>query len=458
MSRDFAANEQFLDTATQLESVFSGGCKGDAPLGVGTEHEKFGFDATTLLPLAYEGDNGIGEVLQRLVDRHGYTPSYDGANILALEKDGGAVTLEPGGQFELSGRITRSIFETRDELRTHFRDLHDVTSDMGHLWSLLSLHPFVDLDQVPWMPKSRYGVMRNYLPKVASRPEWMMKMTCTVQANFDYRTEADAMAMLRVAYAISPLITALFAASPFRLGAPTGMRSTRMWVWEDTDPARTGVPSFVFDEQVGFGDWVQWLLDVPMFFIRREGQYVDFAGQSFRRFLAEGIAGHRPTVGDWELHLSTAFPDVRIKSYIETRTADAGPPWMLLALPALWKGILYDNTARDEALALSRTTTAAEARTFAALAARDGLDGTWAGHSVRRLATQLVEIAGRGLDRQAGVGPSERSFLAPLLDEDGDAIAPEETLRSVWQATDGDPNAILGLWELEGALRWFDEQ
>jgi glutamate--cysteine ligase len=443
MSRDQAANDYPLTDRAQLRAFFEQGSKGNAPRGVGTEHEKFGFDSKTLQSLAYEGPNGIGVLLKTMAERFGYTPAFDGPNILALERNGAAVTLEPGGQLELSGRITRNIFETREELALHFDEVRAIGDELGQTWSLMSLNPWDHLDAVPWMPKSRYQVMRAYMPTRGRLAHWMMKMTCTVQANFDYRDEDDAMQMLALASRVGPVITALFANSPYRL-SKRGWASERMRIWQETDPDRCGVPDFFVQEGASFDDYVEWLLDVPMFFVVRDGKYVDMAGHSFRKFMAEGHNGLTATEGDWELHISTVFPDVRMKRYIEVRTADAGDLDHLLALPAIWKGLFYDDDARQYATELVEVHNAADARAFSLEASERGLDGKWRGRAIGEIASDLIDIASAGLDRQAVPGTlSERVFLDAIRAPNGRPLDPSNRMVRLWARHDGDRRAII---------------
>lgn len=451
MSRDQLHDETPLRSFDDLTRYFAGGSKGEALLGVGTEHEKFGFDKATLNPVPFEGEQGIEALLRELANRFGWTRVFDGEALVGLEKNGAAITLEPGGQLELSGRIVRRIEETEAELRSHLSEVAEGGARLGQRWSLFGMHPWHDTADIGWVPKSRYGVMRDYMAKQGRLAHWMMKMTCTVQANFDYRNEADAMEMLRLASTVNPLVTALFACSPYKLGAPTGEVSNRMAVWQETDPRRCGTPPALFRQEATFADYAEWLLDVPMFFVRRDGQYIDWTGRSFRKHLA-GEYELPPTIGDWELHLSTAFPDVRMKRYIETRTADCAPlPW-LLALPALWKGLFYDANARRHAFALLPDATAESTAELARIARTEGLSGTFRGQSLRDLATNLVAIASDGLDLQTDDRPSEARFLAPLLGPGGEACAPADRLEAIWNATNGDREAVTAAFSIE---RWL---
>lgn len=454
MSRDADHDATPIESFEQLRTAFEAGAKGpDAQLGVGTEHEKFGFDAQTLAPLPYEGAGGIGALLAGLADRFGWHPVEDAGHVVALERDGGAITLEPGGQFELSGRVTRTVQETRDELNTHLREVAELGAELGQRWSFMALNPWDTLDDVPWMPKSRYRVMRDYLPSRGALAHWMMKMTCTVQANFDYRDEADAFDIIRTCAAISPITTALFANSPIRRGQLSGWASTRMMIWEQTDPDRTGIPGFFLDEGATFDDWVTYMLDVPMFFVRRGTAYVNVAGTPFRQFLDEGVEGTPATLGDWELHLSSAFPDVRLKRYIELRNGDASMPAWLLAFPALYRGLLYDADARDAARSLLPLDGVAELRGIARESAERGLDAHHRGDTLRDYAGELVRIAAAGLSRLAADdGTDDSGFLDVLTDDAGVARAPGELFAEAWDEVDGDRAAILDRFGLAAGL------
>ncbi len=455
MSRDQPENLRPIEDYAELRELFAAACKGpDARLGVGTEHEKFGFLLADGRPVPYEGEHGIGCLLNRIADNHGWNRIEDRGQLMALEKDGAAITLEPGGQLELSGRVTKTVHETADELYAHLREVAVEGRTLGQVWTHLALNPWDDLDETPWMPKSRYQVMRRYLPTRGSLAHWMMKMTSTVQANFDFRDEADAMEIIRLSTTVAPLATAMFAFSPIRLGRPTGMHSFRMKVWEHTDPDRCGIPDFFLDPSASFDDYVNYLLDMPMFFVVRDGQYVDVSGRPFRALLEGKVDGLTARWGDWELHQSTAFPDTRLKQYIELRTCDAGPPGRLLAMPALFKGLFYDAQARREAFGLLPTLDGPAARELSAVAANAGIDGEWNGVLLREAATELVAIAGRSLDRQAARDghQTERVFLDALLDDNGQAVSGVARLQADWASCGQDRVAFAERWAIERFL------
>ncbi len=450
MSRDLDNDLTPLRSEADLREFFvSAGTHPDRR-GVGTEHEKIGFNTTTLGAISFDGDNGIAALLRGMATRFEWKPQYDEGHIVALERDGAAITLEPGGQFELSGRITQTIHETAHELNTHLYEVHVIAEELGQLWTFFGLNPWLELDDVPWMPKSRYKIMRRYLPSRGKQSDWMMKMTATVQANFDYVDERDAMEILRIGAQLGPICTALFASSPFKQGTHGSGFSTRMEVWEHTDPDRCGTPAFMLRPDATFDDYIGYMVDMPMFFIRRDGKYIDLAGVPFRDLL-EGRTDYEATWGDWELHLSTAFPTVRMKRYIEMRSADCGPTSHILAYAALWKGILYDREARAEASQLFPITTTDEALSLGRVARIDGLDGVWQGTSLRESARRLIDIATHGLDRQADGIPSEAVYLEALTDERGRPTSPAECLADVWREHAGDKRRILA--ELGGIGR-----
>jgi glutamate--cysteine ligase len=426
MSRDHDIDLAPLRDAAQLAEYFAAGAKPEAERGIGTEHEKFGFDRASGRPLPFDGAKGIEALLLRLADQGGGSPILDAGRCIGVQLDGATVTLEPGGQLELSGRVTRTAVETRDEIRDHLRDVQRIGAELDQRWCFFGMTPWAGLDDVPWMPKSRYRVMRPYLERQGSDAHWMMKMTCTVQANLDFRSERDAMAMLGLVARLNPLVTAIWAASPSRQGVQRGMVSERMEVWQHTDPQRCGTPAFMLDDEAGFERYVEWLLDIPMFFIRRDGAYVDWSGRSFRTHLRGGY-GVTPVLGDWELHLSTAFPDVRLKRFIETRTADCGPPPMLWALTAFWRGILYDDGARDRARSIVDVESPARLAALALESRGLGLAGTHDGRRIRDLATEVIEVARRGLASQPG-GTADAALLDALLDHRGEATSPAERL------------------------------
>src|SRR5579862_8784685 len=335
----------------QLVEYLASGCKPAQEWRIGTEHEKFVFRRDDLRPVAYDGDKGIRALLEGL-RRFGWQPVLDGENIVGLEESGGAISLEPGGQFELSGAPLDNIHQTCDEVQTHLKQVREVTEELGLGMLGLGFLPKWTREDCYWMPKRRYRVMQRYMPTRGKLGLDMMLRTCTVQVNLDFESEADMVLKSRVSLALQPIAVALFANSPFVEGKPTGYLSYRSHVWTDVDPDRSGMLPFVFEDGFGFERYVDYMLDVPMYFVYRDGKYVDVAGQSFRDFMKgrlPGLPGAIPTMSDWSDHLTTAFPEVRLKRIIEMRGADAGPWDQICALPALWSGLLYDPQSLDAA-------------------------------------------------------------------------------------------------------------
>ena len=387
---------------------------------IGTEHEKFGFHTDDLSPLSFDGDGGIEAVLRGLADRFEWQPVEEAGKVIALKHGGGSITLEPGGQLELSGELLDNLHQTCDEVNGHLAQVKSVAEPLGTGFIGMGFHPLHTREAIPWMPKARYRIMREYMPRVGALGLDMMKRTCTVQVNLDFADEADMVAKFRASLALQPIATALFANSPFVEGRPSGYLSYRAHVWTDTDPDRTGLLPWVFESGMGFERYVDWMLDVPMYFVRRNGEYIDAAGQSFRDFLAgklPALPGEHPTLGDWEDHLTTAFPEVRLKRFLEMRGADGGPWHRLCALPAFWVGLLYD----DDALAACQEIIAGWTHEDRAVLLRDvavrGLAAEIRGESVRDLARRLLEIARRGLSnrrRLNAAGDDESGFLGAL--------------------------------------------
>ncbi|QDG53751.1 glutamate--cysteine ligase [Persicimonas caeni] len=449
MSRDMDENLAPIESREQLVEYFRGGEKPCAQWGVGTEHEKFLYRRSDYEMVSYEEPGGIGEMLATLADEHGWAPSLDRGNIVALEKDSGAITLEPGGQLELSGAVRKTIFETADELDAHLDLIRGLVGDRLAMvcWGL---NPFFEPPDIPWMPKSRYAVMRDYLPTRGDLAHWMMKLTCTVQANFDYESEEDAAEMMRTALLISPIVSAIFANSPIKAGEESGQQTYRGYLWTRTDPDRTGWPEFMYRDDWGYADYLDYILDVPMFFIRREGKYIDKSGDSFREFIEQGHDGYDATMGDFELHLSTAFPEIRLKRFIEVRGADAGPRDHMLAVSALWKGILYDHASRAKARdIIGEVTPERHARLFMD-AYKDGLDAEAPRGRLQELAQELVKVAGDGLDAIAEEcgHDSERGFLAPAEEIAETGVTLADKLLADWREFDGDRKKLVEEWAL----------
>ncbi len=409
-------------TEGDLAAWFATGCKPREHWRIGTEHEKIGFCADTLRPIPYDGERSIRRVLELLAELTGWEiVREDGLPIALADPHSPAnVTLEPGGQLELSGAPLASLFDTCRETTDHLRLLSEVARKLRIGFLGLGFQPKWRREDIPWMPKKRYAIMRRYMPRVGGAGLDMMLRTATVQANLDFADERDMARKMRIGLCLQPLVTALFAASPFADGHPSGLLSTRAACWLDTDPARTGAPACVFRDDFGFAAWTEWALDAPMYFVMRDGRYVDCAGESFRDFLAgrlRALPGERPTLADWELHVSTLFPDVRLKRYIEMRGADAGPWNWICALPALWKGLLYDAAAMDEAWAMVADWRHDEVAALRAAVPRLALAAEFRGVSVREWCARMLLIARGGLERIGIVnadGDGEAVFLRPL--------------------------------------------
>src|SRR6056300_1558810 len=346
-----------IERHEQMAEYLADGCKPKSEWRIGTEHEKFGYCKDTLNPLPYQGPRSIQAVLEGLRDRYGWSPVTEAGKIIGLTKDGANVSLEPGGALELSGAPLETIHETCDEVNVHLREVKEIADKIGVGFIGLGAAPIWKHEDVSLMPKGRYQLMDAYMGKVGTMGRTMMRRTCTVQVNLDFASEADMVQKFRVALALQPVATALFANSPFFEGQPNGHKSWRSRVWRDLDPARTGMIPFIFEDGFGFERWVEYALDVPMYFVYRDGQYIDELGQSFRDFLdgkLPALPGEKPTLQDWEDHLTTAFPEVRLKRYMEMRGADGGPWRKLCALPAFWAGLLYDDAILEAAWGLVR--------------------------------------------------------------------------------------------------------
>ena len=425
MSNPGDADATPITSTRQLAEYLAVGAKPRARFSIGTEHEKFGFRHDDFAAPPYE-PGGIRAVLEGMAAADGWEPILDRGNPIGLKKGEASVSLEPAGQLELSGGLARTLHETRAELDAHNALVRRVAGPLGIGFAPLGFHPTLTRDQMPWMPKGRYAIMRRHMPTVGALGLDMMTRTCTVQVNLDFADEADMVRKMRVSLALQPVATALFANSPFTEGRPNGFLSYRAHVWSDTDPYRTGVPPVFFEDGFGFERYAEWLVDhVPMYFVYRNGRYVDLAGQSFRRFMQGAFAGTGTdgaevgvaTMGDAADHLTTVFTDVRLKRFIEMRGADAGTVDMMVAQSALWVGLLYDEAALAAATALVRRHPWCDYAALRPLVARQALDAPWHEGTVRDLARDVVAIARDGLAARArhdSRGLSETVHLAPL--------------------------------------------
>jgi len=427
-----------IENRRQLIEYFAAGSKPRAAWRMGTEHEKFGFHAATLKPLAYDGPAGIRALLEGLT-RFGWQPVSEGGNVIALKRKGANITLEPGGQLELSGDLLSTLHETADENEEHIREVKAVAEPLGLGFLGMGFAPEWTRDDIHWMPKGRYKIMREYMPKKGKLGLDMMLRTCTVQTNLDFESEADMVKKFRVSLALQPLATALFAMSPFKEGKDTGFKSYRSHIWTDTDPDRCGMLPFVFEEGFGFERYADYMLDVPMYFVYRDGQYIDASGQDFKDFLKGKLAarpGELPTVNDWADHVTTAFPEVRLKRYLEMRGADSGPLPALNALPALWVGLLYDQSALDAAWDLVRDWTIEEHDFLRAQTPKTGLATPFRGRPLAAWGREVVAIARAGLKARRQLdaqGNDETRYLAPLERAADSGLAPADELLAQWQ-------------------------
>jgi glutamate--cysteine ligase len=424
--------EGFRDLVAHLEK----GSKPDrSAWRIGTEHEKFAFYHDTLEPVPYEGERGIGALLDGLADKYAWKRVKEGANTIALLEDNkSSITLEPGGQFELSGAPLEHLHQTCAETGEHLSQLRDVAGKMGISFLGLGMSPLWSLEETPIMPKGRYKIMRAYMAKVGRLGRQMMFRSCTVQTNLDFGSEADMVKKFRVSLALQPIATALFANSPFAEGRLNGFLSYRGHIWTDTDPDRTGMLPWVFEPGMGFERYAEYALDVPMYFVYRDGQYIDASGQSFRAFMdgkLPALPGERPTEKDWEDHLTTIFPEVRLKTYLEMRGADSGPWSRLCALPAFWAGILYDDAALEAAWSLVKSWTAEDREALRRSVPVLGLRAPIRGSTAQNIAQAALAISRQGLRSRARsdrAGEDETHFLTELDDIAASGVTPAERL------------------------------
>lgn len=409
-----------IESRDQLIAAFAKGAKPQERWRIGTEHEKFVYARADHHAPSYAEQGGIHTLLIGLT-RYGWNPVFEGENIIALSGNDGTVSLEPAGQLELSGAPLENLHQTCAETQRHLEQVKYVGDMLGLGFLGLGMWPDKTRDALPIMPKGRYDIMLRHMPRVGSLGLDMMLRTCTIQTNLDYGSEADMVQKFRVSLALQPLATALFANSPFTEGRPNGMLSYRSHIWSDTDPHRTGMLPFVFEDGFGYERYADYALDVPMYFVYRNGRYIDAAGLSFRDFLdgkLSALPGEKPTEKDWEDHLSTAFPEVRLKSFLEMRGADGGRGELITALPAFWVGLLYDKDALDAAWDLVRDWTMEGRQALRDAVPKLALDAPVpGGRKLRDIAGQVLDIARHGLRARArlnGLGENETGYLAPL--------------------------------------------
>ena len=423
-TREEGALSPTIESRDDLVRWIAAGEKSKAQWRIGTEHEKFVFQTGSLAPVPYAGGSGIQALMKELIRRYGWVAISEGSNVIALKRPdgekGGTISLEPGGQFELSGAPLETLHETADETQAHLMEVLDVGEDLQIGFLGVGFSPKWRLDEVPHMPKQRYQVMTRYMPMVGSRGLDMMYRTATVQVNLDFASEADMVKKLRVSLALQPIATALFASSPFTEGKPNGFQSMRSEVWHDTDKRRTGMLPFAFEAGMGYERYVDYALDVPMYFVYRSGKYIDVAGASFRDFLAgklKGLEGQFPTVDDWSDHLTTLFPEVRMKRFLEMRGADGGRWNSITALPAFWTGLLYDDAALDQAWQLVKDWTPPEREALRNDVPKSALNTPFRNTRVSEIARQVLRISRLGLKNRARINAKnqdETLYLAPL--------------------------------------------
>ena len=404
-----------IESFDQLAAMMESGNKPRSEWRMGTEHEKFGWLAGSHKPLPYAGDASISALFEGLAERFGWERVREGGEVIGLQRNGANISLEPGGQFELSGAAVANMHETAAELRNHLEEVAAIADPMGVRFMGIGAAPDWTHDDMPRMPKGRYRLMTDYMGRVGTHGTQMMYRTCTVQVNLDYASEADMVKKLRVALALQPVATALFASSPFFEGQPNGHRSWRSRIWRGLDDSRTGMLPFVFQGDFGFQAYVDWVLDVPMYFVYRDGKYINALGQSFRDFLKgelPALPGELPTLSDWADHMTTVFPEARVKKYIEMRGADCGDEAHINALPAFWVGLMYDQTALDAAWDLVKGFDAETREGLRVAASVSALKGEAGGVKLHDLARAAVALSHAGL---AARGLDEEKFLAPLV-------------------------------------------
>ena len=433
-------DDPVIETLDQLAEPMAAGEKPREAWRIGTEHEKFVYDTGDYHAPSYDEPGGIRDLLMALTE-FGWEPIIEGDNVIAMKGADGTVSLEPAGQLELSGAPLETLHETCAETGRHLAQVKTIGDRIGKGYLGLGMWPDKARSDLPLMPKGRYDIMTRHMPRVGSLGLDMMLRTCTIQVNLDYASEADMVQKFRTSLALQPLATALFANSPFTEGKPNGMLSYRSHIWSDTDPARTGMLPFVFEDGFGYQRYVDYMLDVPMYFVFREGRYIDAAGLSFRDFLKGELSvlpGEKPRISDWNDHLSTAFPEVRLKSFLEMRGADGGPWSRICALPALWVGLLYDQGALDAAWDLVKDWDMEGRETLRSSVPRLGLDAPIpTGGTLRDIAGEVLDIARAGLAARGKLnasGDNETGYLEPLAEIVNTGKVPAQRLLDLYHA------------------------
>ncbi len=453
-TKEPGAESPRIEGRADLVNWLAAGEKDPNDWRIGTEHEKFVFRLGDLSPVGYEGDAGIRALMEAMTADYGWEPIREGETTIALKRDSAGdvpetISLEPGGQFELSGAPLATLHETCAEAGRHLSECLEIGERLGIGFLGVGFSPTWRLEEIPTMPKKRYAVMTRYMPEVGSRGHDMMYRTCTIQVNLDFASEADMVKKLRVSLALQPVATALFASSPFTEGKPNGFKSLRSAVWRDTDGDRTGMLPFVFEDGMGYERYADYALDVPMYFVYRDGEYIDVAGSSFRDFL-EGrltqLPGEKPTIDDWSDHLTTLFPEVRLKRFLEMRGADGGPWRRICGLPAFWVGLLYDGAALDAAWDLVKDWTTEERSALRNGVPEQGLSVPFRGGTLQDIAREAQRIAAAGLAsrrRLNSKGDDETMFLDFIAETVGTGQVPaDELLAKYNKSWNGDISRI----------------
>ncbi|TYC51534.1 glutamate--cysteine ligase [Rhodobacterales bacterium] len=441
-----------IETVAELAATLEAGCKPESKFRIGTEHEKFLFCEKNLTPIPYEGPKGIEAILTGMQKLLGWDRIEDAGKIIGLADDqgGGAISIEPGGQFELSGAPLENLHQTCREANQHLAHVLEVAEPLGVGFLGIGMTPTWSRADMPRMPKSRYDIMTNYMPKVGNLGLDMMYRTATIQVNLDFSSEADMVKKMRVGLALQPIATAIFANSPFTEGKPNGYKSFRAQIWTDTDRNRAGDIPFVFEDGFGFERYVEWALDVPMYFVKRGTEYYDATDTTFRQFMNGALEGRvpdaRPNVGDWNNHLGSLFPDVRLKKFIEMRGADGGPWRRICALPALWVGLLYDSGILDQALELVQDWTVEERSALRRDVPKYALETPFRNGKVLDVAKQVLALSQEGLKRRARLSDGEldeRVHLAPVDEGLASGMCPADVLLQRYNGSwNGDVNRV----------------
>lgn len=425
-----------IEKNQELEAYFHDAGKPRERWRVGTEYEKVGIDRHSGQAIPYFGRRGVEYILRELIERFRWEPDEQDGHIIALSRDKAQITLEPGGQIELSGEPCESIHCTYAEFTQHIRELLEVTEPLGIIFLGLGMQPVSRVEEIEWVPKQRYRIMGPYMLKVGKLGQRMMKQTATVQANIDFSDEKDAMAKFRTGMGLAPILISMFANSPICDGQLNGYRSFREHIWTDTDNNRSGLLKFAFAPDVGFAHYVEYALDVPMYFIVRKKNYIDMTGVTFRQFLQFGHNGERATLEDWHDHLTTLFPETRIKRYIEIRSVDSQPPELMPALSALIKGAFYDGDCLQAAWDLVKGWSWDERMQVYLDSHQEALSARIRRYSLLDLAKELMEIAWEGLRRQNQVndlGEDETIYLKPLKDLLDNGKCPADIVLEKWE-------------------------